>query len=97
MLKNPGLNWSLGIDIDLLPLIVRYGEIILLSSSYQPSFAPHDSLQEHEHMRWLHEMPTEFNSLKQAWLYWEILTRRFLNWLADCNYKSSCDPSENVF
>ncbi|KAI9643299.1 hypothetical protein NHQ30_007916 [Ciborinia camelliae] len=88
MLETPHSKWSLGIDIDLLAVFIRWEQTLLLFMPFQAPFAPHGSLQDREDTKFLDNMPFEFSSLKQARLYWDILNRRVLNWYADCNYQS---------
>ncbi|TGO43236.1 hypothetical protein BHYA_0002g00400 [Botrytis hyacinthi] len=62
----------------------------------QPPFAPHGSPQDLEDTLFLENMPVEFNSIKQARLYFDILNRRFLNWYADCNYQCPGEPDQST-
>lgn len=87
MLQTPHSTWSLRIDIDLLSVFIRWEQTLLLFMPFQTPFAPHGSLQDLEDTKFLDNMPSEFGSLKQARLYWDILNRRVLNWYADCNYR----------
>ncbi|TGO80426.1 hypothetical protein BELL_0007g00170 [Botrytis elliptica] len=87
VLENTHSLWSLGIDIDLLALFIRWEQGFLLFMPSQPPFASHESLQDLEDTLFLENMPVEFSSLKQARLYFDILNRHGLNWYADCNYQ----------
>ncbi|KAF7943192.1 hypothetical protein EAE96_011128 [Botrytis aclada] len=87
VLKNTHSIWSLGIDIDLLALSIRWEQGFLLFMPSQPPFAPHESLQDLEDTLFIENIPVEFSSLKQARLYFEIINRRVLSWYADCNYQ----------